>query len=85
MIHACGPVPKIHENLSVGYENLNFGNFGAHFTQQMQLCCTRNFKRFLPIYGPKFNTVLWFFVVEFPLDAFKKIFRGPGFWPNELG
>ena len=27
-------MPYIYENLSVGYENLNFG---AHFTQQIQL------------------------------------------------
>ena len=66
---------KIYENLSVGYENLNY----AHFTQQTQLCCTRNHTRFWPILGPKFNRISRFFVAGFPLGAFKTLWgRGPG-------
>jgi len=45
--------------------------FGNPFTQQIQLCCTRKFKRFWPILGPNCNTVPWFFVLGFRLDAVK--------------
>ena len=71
---------KSTKKISVGYEKLIIG---APFTQQVQLCCTRNFKRFWPILCSKFNRILHFFVAGPPLDVAK--FRGPGPWPYELG
>ena len=71
---------KSTKKISVGYEKLIIG---APFTQQVQLCCTMNFKRFWPILCSKFNRILHFFVAGPPLDVAK--FRGPGPWPYELG
>ena len=50
--------------------------FGAHFTQQMKPCCTRNFKRFCGILSTELNRLSWFFVTGFPLGAVKN--SGPG-------
>jgi len=42
----------------------------------VQLRRTGNFKRFMPVLGPKFNRISLLFVARFPLDAFKV--SGPG-------